>query len=90
MLFLFLFSSIILRNSSSLHRVFLSPSTAASVGARGSYIQVKIDLRKMLYEALKMLLPNPSDAPVILFISKWRNTMNTTSIMSFKKKNTEK
>ena len=36
-----------------------------------------------------MVLPNPSDAPAILFISKWRITITTTSIMSLKKKHGE-
>ena len=65
-------------------------STAASVGARGSYIEVKTDMRKMLYEAPKRVLPNPSDAPVILVISNWRVTITTTIILSLKNNNTEK
>ena len=66
----FLGQSRILKNSSSLQRFFLSSSAAASVVARGSYIEVKTDMRKMLYEVPRRVLPKPSDAPVILIISR--------------------
>ena len=71
-------------------KFFLSSPAAASVCARGSYIEVKTDMRKMLYEALRSVLPNSSEAPVILIISKWCITMNTTSMIILKNKNTEK
>ena len=68
--------------SSSSNEVFLSPSTGASVRARGFYMEVKTEMSKMLFEALKKIWPNPSDAPVILVNSKWRITETTTSILS--------
>ena len=43
----------------------------------------------MLYEALRRVLPNPSDAPLLLVFSKWRNTMATQSIISLQKKHRE-
>ena len=77
-------------NSSSFHKVFRSSSNTASVGARGSDIKVKTDMKKMLYEWLRRVLPNPSDAPVILVISKSRITVTTISIVGLENKNTEK
>ena len=67
---------------------FFSFFTAASVSARGSYMEVKTDMREMLYEALRRVLPNPSDAAVISTISKWRTTITTTSIINLENKNT--
>ena len=59
------------------------------VGARGSCIEVRTNMRKILYEALRTVSPNPSDAPVILVIPKWRITITTTSIISLKNKKRE-
>ena len=84
MFFLFWLSSLMSCHSSSIQRVFLSSSTPAMVGARGSYIEVRTDMRKILYGALRRVLPNPSDALVILVISKWRITITTTFIISLK------
>ena len=76
-------SSLISVNSSSLHKKFLSSFTAASVGTRGSYNEVK---SHMLFDALWRVLPNPTDALALLVFSKWPITMTTTSTMSLKKK----
>ena len=64
---------------------FLSSSTAASGGERGPYIEVKTEKRKILYEALRRVLPSPSDAPVILVISKWRIIITTKIYHKFEK-----
>ena len=85
-LFFFLASSLISFNSSSLHKVFFSSSVAVSVVVRGLYMEVKTDMRKIMNEALRRVIPSPSDAPVFLVISKWRITMTNISIMSLKKK----
>ena len=48
------------------------------------------DIRKMLYEALRMVTPNPSDAPVVLVTFKWRIIITTTSVRSLENKKREK
>ena len=50
-------------------------------------MEVKTDLRKVLYGALTRVLPNPSDAPVVLVISRWPITLTTKFIEKSLKKN---
>ena len=45
-------------------------STAVGAGARGLYKEVKTVVKKIMYDALKRVLPNPRVEPVNLSISK--------------------
>ena len=58
---------------------FLGASEAKSP-ACGLYIEVITDVKNILYEALRRVLPNPSEAPVILLISMCLIIMESFSV----------
>ena len=65
-------------------------SVVASAKARRIYMEVKIVVKKKMFEALRSVLPNSNVELVFIFISQYRNILTTMSMISLIIKKTEK